>query len=533
MMGGSIYSRSEPFATALLIDNGLIAWVGDDAGAAVHVDIADRVVHLEGAFVAPGFVDSHVHATSTGLRLLGLDLSDARCSNDVLDAIASHAKEVRGGLIYGHGWDDTRWPDPTLPTRAEIDRASWGSEVYLSRIDVHSALVSSALIARAPHARDLPGFTSAGLVTRDAHHELREAALSRVSSSNRRSAQRATLDAAAAAGIVSIHEMGGPTIGGADDLRGLLTLASEHPGPSVYGYWGELATDGGIDAARDIGAFAIGGDLFVDGSLGSHTAALLDPYSDAPDSRGSQYLDDDQIAQHLITATRANIQAGFHVIGDAACASVARAVHRTCEELGREPVRRLGHRLEHAEMVSSEDLATLVEAGIAFSMQPLFESYWGGTDGMYEQRLGQARAASMNRLASIVGHGGHLTINSDSPVTPMAPWSIIRAATSHSNPHESITARAAFTAHTRGAWRCVGEHRAGSIEVGAPAHLAAWRVNDLEVRVPDERVQGWSTDPRSATPGLPTLDGPDPECLTTWVNGNVVFGGDFVEAQRG
>jgi len=533
LMGGSIYSRSEPFATALLIDDGVIAWVGDDAGAKVHVDIADRVVHLDGAFVAPGFVDSHVHATSTGLRLLGLDLSAARCSQDVLDAISSHSKEVRGGLVYGHGWDDTLWTDPTLPTREEIDRASWGSEVYLSRIDVHSALVSSSLIARAPQARNLPGFADTGLVAQDAHHELREAALSRVSSTHRRSAQRATLDAAAEAGIVSIHEMGGPTIGGADDLRDLLALSVEHPGPSVYGYWGELAMDGGIETAREIGAFAVGGDLFVDGSLGSHTAALLDPYDDATDSRGSQYLDDDQIAQHLITATQANIQAGFHVIGDAACASVTRAVSRTCEEMGRESVRRLGHRIEHAEMVSSEDLATLVEAGIAFSMQPLFDAYWGGRDGMYQQRLGKTRAASMNTLASIIGQGGHLTINSDSPVTPMAPWSIIRAATTHSNPHESITARAAFSAHTRGAWRCVGEYRSGSIEMGAPAHLAAWSVTDLEVRVPDERVQGWSTDPRSATPGLPALDGPDPRCLATWVDGDVVFGEDFVEAQRG
>jgi len=96
-----------------------------------------------------------------------------------------------------------------------------------------------------------------------------------------------------------------------------------------------------------------------------------------------------------------------------------------------------------------------------------------------------------------------------------------------------ITASAAFRGHTRGAWRCVGEYRSGSIEIGAPAHLAAWSVTDLEVRVPDERVQGWSTDPRSATPGLPALDGPDPRCLATWVDGDVVFGEDFVEAQRG
>ena len=90
-------AESDPFATALLIDDGVIAWVGDDAGARVHVDIADRVIDLGGAFLAPGFVDSHIHATATGLQLTGMDLTGAASARDILEA---------GG---GEGKRPTRW----------------------------------------------------------------------------------------------------------------------------------------------------------------------------------------------------------------------------------------------------------------------------------------------------------------------------------------------------------------------------------------------------------------------------------------
>lgn len=522
-----VHSRSDPFATALLIDTGVIVWVGDDAGARVHYDLADTIVDLEGMFVAPGFVDSHLHATSTGLRITGLDLSAARSAADVLRSVEEKAKATRGGFVYGHGWDQTRWSDPRLPTRSEIDRASWGSEVYLSRIDVHSALVSSALVARVVDARALEGFDAHGPVTKVAHNELREAALVRVRPPDRRAAHLATLADAAAHGIVSVHEMSGPSIGGADDLRELLGTAAESSGPSVFGYWGQTAAQGGIEVARELGAVGVGGDLFVDGSLGSHTASLVEPYADDPTSRGAQYLSREEITDHLRATTLAGIPGGFHAIGDAACADVAAGVAAVANELGQPMVRSLGHRIEHAEMLREEDIALLVNHGVTFSMQPIFDAYWGLPDGMYDQRLGSRRAHRMNRLATIVAAGGRLAINSDSPVTPMRPWSIVRAATEHSQANESLSARAAFNAATRGGWRAIGLEGVGVIEVGAPAHLAVWDAADLEVRVPDATVVNWSTDPRAATPGLPRLDEGDPVCLTTLVDGRVIYGEDY------
>ena len=533
LVNAEVYSSSDPFATALMIDDGVITWVGDDAGARVHTDLAHRVVDLEGAFLAPGFVDSHVHSTSTGLRIVGLDLSDTRHAQDVLDSVDQRAKESTTGVIYGHGWDETMWSDPRVPSRSQIDQVARGKHVYLSRIDVHSALVSTSLVERCPGVDGVAGFSTEGAISQSAHHLIREFAFEQISTLDRRDAQRATLSLAASKGVVALHEMGGPTIGGAEDLRSLLALAADDPGPTIEGYWGQLASQGGIEQARELGARGVGGDLFVDGSLGSHTAALHEPYCDAADTRGVLYLSEDDIADHLVEATRAGLQAGFHVIGDAACAAVAAGFRRAATIVGEQMLRARRHRLEHAEMLSDADIATVIDLGACVSMQPIFDELWGVPDGMYIQRLGHERAGSMNRFATIVAAGGHLVVNSDSPVTPIDPWSIVRAATNHTVPDERMTARAAFAAATRGGWRAIGDSRAGVISVGAPAHLAAWRVAERDVHVPDTRVAGWSTDPRSGTPGLPVLTDNLPECLATWVDGQVVFGHDIVGSDSG
>ena len=169
LVNAEVYSPSDPFATALMIHDGEITWVGDDAGARVHTDLAHRVVDLEGAFLAPGFVDSHVHATSTGLRRVGLDLSDIRAAQVILDAIEKRAMESPTGGIYGHGWDETMWSGRGLPSRSQIDQAARGQHVYLSRIDVHSALVSTSLVDRCPGVHGVAGFSSEGAVSQLAH----------------------------------------------------------------------------------------------------------------------------------------------------------------------------------------------------------------------------------------------------------------------------------------------------------------------------------------------------------------------------
>ena len=143
LQGGPIYAPTAPGAEAMLVVDGTVAWIGPAAGAEVHRDTADAVVDLDGALVAPAFVDAHVHHTATGMTLLGLDLRGVASRGQLLELLSAQARRLRGRPIVGHGWDETAVARPALPTRAELDRATWGSVVYLSRVDVHSALVSS------------------------------------------------------------------------------------------------------------------------------------------------------------------------------------------------------------------------------------------------------------------------------------------------------------------------------------------------------------------------------------------------------
>ena len=513
---GRIHSPAEPFATAMLVDGATIAWLGSN-DAAAQVD-ADVTVELDEALVTPAFVDAHIHATATGLALTGLDLSAARTLGEALDLLERACRAGRGRPVLGTGWDDSSWPERRAPTAAELDRAGYGGVVYLSRVDVHSAVVSSSLAAAVPGLLGMAGVGPGGLLSGDAHHAARAAALSTLSGGQVRDAQRAALSRAAALGIGCVHEMAGPEVSSADDLRSLLALAAAEATPEVLGYWGEL---NGVDTAVELGAIGVGGDLCCDGSLGSHTAALREPYADRPETSGQLRLSVDQLSEHLLRCAEVGLQAGFHAIGDAAIEQILDAVDVASHRLGR--LAGAGHRVEHAEMVG--DPSRFAAAGLTASVQPGFDAAWGGPAGMYAQRLGVERALGLNRFAELAAAGVPLAFGSDSPVTPMNPWAAIRAAAYPSQPGAAVSPRSAFAAHTRGGWRAAGRTGEGIIATGAAATFAVWQAGELAVDDPDQRVTRWSTDARSGVPGLPDLaPGRDlPICTRTVVAGRTVF----------
>jgi predicted amidohydrolase YtcJ len=526
LRGGFVYSPADPFATAMVVDGGTVAWVGSEGAADSFADGVDEVVRLDGALVTPAFTDAHVHVTATGLALTGLDLAGTGSLAEALERTAAHAAARPGDrILLGHGWDETRWPERRPPTRDELDRAAGGRPLYLTRADVHSAAVTTALLDLVPGIRDLPGHHPRAPLTREAHHAARRAAHGAITPAQRAAAQRAALAHAAARGIGAVHECAGPDISSEDDLTGLLALAAAEAGPRVFGYWAQAAAEAAdLDRIRDLGAVGAGGDLFVDGSIGSHTACLHAPYADAPDTSGAAHLDAGTVARHLLLCTQAGVQAGFHAIGDAAISTVVAGARAAAEAAGLERVRALRHRVEHAELMTDETIAAFADLGLVASVQPAFDAAWGGEDGMYAQRLGAERARALNPFAAMTRAGVPLVLGSDSPVTPLDPWGAVRAAAFHRTPRHRISARAAFHAHTRGGWRAIGRDDAGVLVPGAPADYAVWAVGDLVVQTPDERVANWSTDPRSGTPGLPDLTpgGDLPTALRTVVAGRTV-----------
>jgi predicted amidohydrolase YtcJ len=492
-------------ADAIFIEDGIVRWIGRSSAAeAAGVQAsAEDLVQLDGSLVTPTFVDAHTHTTETGLALRGVDLTDAKSLAEALDRLAQAAKAGAGRPVLGHGWDERRWPEGRPPTRQELDRATYGGVVYLSRVDVHSAVVSSALAAAAK-LRDLPGWSDDGRVERDAHHAARALTRGDLSPGLRRELQVEALSAAAAAGIGAVDEMSAPHIATEDDLLQLLQLSADRPDlPTVRPYRGQLVatTDEALRVARRFAVpgasplLGLAGDLCADGSIGSRTAALRAPYSDDDSTSGHAYLTAQQIAAHVIACTRAGLRAGFHVIGDAAVDAVLQGFESAADELGLDAVRSAGHRVEHIEMTDADAIADLARLGLAASVQPVFDAWWGGEQGMYAERLGPERGPRLNRFRDLADAGVPLMFGSDTPVTPFDPWGAERAAVHHHDPAQRINAEQALAAHC------------DELTVGGPASYAVW---DLP--------GGWVGDHPDVSPGTP-----EPQCLRTVVRGNLAY----------
>lgn len=469
-------------ASAIAVEDGLIAAVGTDADADGWVGTgegAPQVVDLDGALVLPAFVDTHVHTVRTGFALTGLDLSGATVLVDALDALGRHAAAAPGaGVLVGQGWDETAWREARPPTGAELERAAPGRRSYLTRVDGHSAVLSPALAALVPGLEHLEGWTPDGRVERDAHHAVRRVLESLIGDGERLDAARAACRAMAAQGIVAFHENAAPHIGPESEIP-LVRRAAREVGLHSVVYWGELAADeqSAIDTARRLGVSGLAGDLIADGAFGSRTAYLGSAYEDSPHSCGHGYVNAEQVRDHVVACTRAGLQAGFHVIGDAALEDVATGFELATAVLGADAVAAGHHRLEHVEMPSARVLAVLSDLAITASVQPVFDALWGGPDGMYAARLGP-RWRVTNPLRALADGRGALAFGSDSPVTALGPWAAVRAAVRHHRPEHALSLTEAFYAHTAAGWLATGDPTGHGLRVGDPADLALWRAPD-------------------------------------------------------
>ena len=375
LRNGRVLTPERTDATALLVVGETIGWIGSDGAAPA----AARVVDLGGRLVTPGFVDAHVHLAKTGLAQQSIDLGPAGTVDEALDLLRaaverSSSDDARDDLVLAYGWDETTWTESRPFTGAELADAVGGRAAYASRVDSHSAVVSPGLIAHDPAMTSAVGWSRDGRVERDAHHRAR-VVVDRLQTAERRlTTLRAALDAVARLGVTSVHDLNAPHISPADDAELIADLLCASPSPEVVSYWG--AWQGGELADADhIRGFA--GDLCIDGSLGSRTAAVVGGYGDQAEHAGHLYLNGDSVRDHVVWCTERGRQAGFHVIGDRGLEAFEEGLRGAADKLGAEAVSGARHRVEHVEMPSPALIEVMASLGVVASVQPAFDAAWG------------------------------------------------------------------------------------------------------------------------------------------------------------
>jgi predicted amidohydrolase YtcJ len=458
-------------ARALIVRGSRVVWVGDDPDQAPpHQDRVD----VDGCVIGPAFVDAHVHLTPMGLALSSLDLSAVRSGAELLQAVATYAGAHTGRVLWGHGFDPHDLPDE-LPTPDDLARVAGGRAVYLSRVDGHASLVDRRTLAAAPLARsegierDATGEPT-GVLRRDANHIIRRWSVGAMEESELRAARREAVGQAARLGVASVHEMGSPDVMGLDDFD--QWLEGEWP-IEVVPYWAGMDVQTAL--ARDLRH--VGGDLFLDGSLGAHTAALVDPYADRPTTSGHLELDDDTLTAWYLEATRAGLQTAVHAIGDAAIHQAVRCWRSVSERLHEDglhdAVRRGRHRIEHAEVLPPELFDDIADLGLVISAQPSFETLWGTEDGMYTARLGSDRARLTNPFRALADRGVALAFGSDVSVTRMDPWEMVMAAQHRRHSEHEVSRLEAVSMSTLGGRHAARQERyVGVVRAGMRADLA-------------------------------------------------------------
>jgi predicted amidohydrolase YtcJ len=443
---------------------------------------ADRTVDLPGTTILPGFVDTHVHLTGTGVHHQAPELGSVVSASELLEVVRTIAA-TRQGPVYLHGWDESGWGDRTPPTLGELDGVT-DRPLGLARVDGHLLLANSAAL-EASDAASEPGVEIDGAGAPTGRVAAKAGVLAKrwfathLSDHDVEELQLEAASLAVAYGVTTIHEMSMPAERGMRDLEILLGHRSRLP-LDVVNY--VATTD--ISTAMDLGLPRIGGDLPVDGSIGARTAFVSGGFLDR-DADPSGYFGDDELAQYFHDGHLAGLQVGVHAIGDAAVEQVVRTWERVYQSLDsrqRRHFRARRHRIEHFEMASLDVIERAAMLGLAISVQPTFDATWGFPGGLYEQGLGEERAVSMNRFRDLLSRGMELGAGSDSPITTIDPMVGVAAFEGHHDPTQRLGREEAVRVFTLGSARLAHqEDKKGSLEPGKHADFAVYDVDPLEI----------------------------------------------------
>ena len=494
-----------PWAEAIAVRGEQIAAVGSSeeirrlAGATTPIDAAGRLV-------LPGFIDSHVHFVDGGFRLASVQLRDARTRAMFVERIRAFAATVPAGTwIQGGDWDHSLWGGE-LPARDWIDAVTPDHPVWINRLDGHMALANSAALKAAGVTRTTkdiaggeivrgPGGEPTGLL-KDNAMSLVDRVVPPPSDAMRDRALAAAMKYVAAQGVTSVHNMGTW-----DDLGTFVRAKQTNAlGTRIYAVvpldsWERLA---GVVAKKEYGGpdgrgddwLRVGGlKGFVDGSLGSHTAAFHEPFDDAPKDRGLLVNTPEDLYRWTSGADKAGLQVMVHAIGDRANGLLLDLFARVARENGARDRR---FRIEHAQHLAAADVPRFGTLGVIPSMQP----YHAIDDGRWAEKYIGQRIATTYAFRALIDSGATLAFGSDWYVAPPTPLEGIYAAVTRRTlddknpggwvPAQKITVEEALRAYTAGsAYASFDEGQKGILSVGRLADFVMLDKNLFEI-APEE-----------------------------------------------
>ncbi|MEX0991991.1 MAG: amidohydrolase family protein [Actinomycetota bacterium] len=442
---------------------------------------ADRIVDLPGATIIPGFIDAHVHLTGTGIRSRWPQAAAAGSPGELVAALTDLMRVANASILV-HGFDESRWTERRVPTLEELD-AIGPHPVVCVRADGHVSLANTPALERSD-ALDLPGVardeagSPTGLVTRAANDALQRWYVDQLGDQELEELQLEAAAVAAARGVTSVHEMSIPASRGTRDLDVLLAHRERLP-VDVVAY----AATMDIPLVMERGLGRIGGDLSMDGSIGARTAFVSAAYVDDPGT-GVGYIEEDDLASFLQEAHVAGLQVGLHAIGDAAIERTVTAwerVYRALDSRLRRHFRARRHRIEHFEMPVEGHIERAAALGLAISVQPAFDATWGFPGQLYEQRLGETRAAAMNPFRTMVERGLTLGAGSDTPITPLDPLAGVHALEHPHDPTRALARDDALRLATVGSARLAHQDKKGRLEPGMHADFVAYDQDPVTV----------------------------------------------------
>jgi predicted amidohydrolase YtcJ len=485
-------NASQPEAEAVAIVGPRIAAVGSSADIRKWAGPRTRVIDLAGRRVVPGFNDAHVHFYTGGANLTRVQLRNARSQAEFRERVQAFAAKLpKGRWILGGDWDHENWTPAALPTRKLIDEESGDHPVFINRLDGHMSLANTMALRMAGVTRDTPD-PPGGVIVRDEGGEptgiLKDSAQGAVERvipapgpDEIADAVRAAMRYAAENGVTSVQDMSASP----EVLRvyqkllrdGELTVRIS--GHQPLAGWERLARVGLLAAFGNpklqIGALK----GFADGSLGSTTALLFEPYLDAPNTSGianEGMIPESKMQQNILNADKAGLQVAVHAIGDKANHTILDMFEEAAKTNGPRDRR---FRIEHAQHLRMDDIPRFGKLGVVASMQP----YHTIDDGRWaEKRIGPERAKGTYAFRTLLDTGAVLAFGSDWHVAPMVPIMGIYGAVTRRTldgkrpggwvPEQKITVAEAVKAYTMGsAYASFTEKWKGSIEVGKLADM--------------------------------------------------------------